>query len=135
MTTWARLTSALCSSNRRYSKMRWNMLTLAAGHNFQPTESNVYAEVHKHYSLGLLVGVGAGLFLGMLFIEAGITSAGESGTRRVIAAIGMIAVAVGGILHAKDSGKPIESPIISAHKSAPGASAWIRKPARSATPT
>lgn len=51
----------------------------------------------KHYSLGLLVGAGFGLFLAGLLFDAGLIT--NDGSRRVMSGIGLLALIVGGILY------------------------------------
>ena len=58
----------------------------------------------KHYSLGLLVGTGFGLFLAGLLVEAGVIM--DDGSRRIMSGVGMLAVVVGGFLYAASLRKP-----------------------------
>jgi hypothetical protein len=58
----------------------------------------------KHYSLGLLVGMGFGLFFAGLLMDAGVITG--DGPKRIMSGFGLLAIVVGGILYAKSLRKP-----------------------------
>lgn len=58
----------------------------------------------RHYSLGLLVGTGFGLFLAGIFIESGLIIG--DGPGRIMRGVGLVAIVVGGIAYATSLRKP-----------------------------
>jgi hypothetical protein len=58
----------------------------------------------KHYSLGLLVGTGFGLFTAGLLIDSGVITG--DGPKRIMSGVGLLAIVVGGILYARSLRKP-----------------------------
>lgn len=58
-------------------------------------------KVTKHYGFGLLVGTGFGLFLGSMLAESGLMGP-DSGSRRWIGLIGILAIIAGGLLYSLD---------------------------------
>ena len=59
----------------------------------------------KHYTLGLIVGTGFGLFLAYLLADSGIVV--DAGSRRFLGAgVGLTAMIIGGFLYGMDLRKP-----------------------------
>ncbi len=54
----------------------------------------------KHYTLGLIVGMGLGFFLSGLLVESGVGF--DASSRRLLGAIGMVAVVIGGLMYWRD---------------------------------
>ncbi len=61
--------------------------------------------ITKHYGLGLIVGIGFGLFLSKILIESGVVT--DDASRRFMGVGGVVAMMVGGILYALSLRKPL----------------------------
>ena len=60
--------------------------------------------ITKHYGIGLISGIGFGLFLASMLIDSGVVT--DDGTRRLMGGGGVVAMMVGGILYALSLRKP-----------------------------
>ena len=60
--------------------------------------------ITKHYGLGLLVGVGFGLFLASILIDSGVIT--DDASRRLMGGVGLVGMIVGGILYGMSLRKP-----------------------------
>jgi prolipoprotein diacylglyceryltransferase len=60
--------------------------------------------ITKHYGLGLLVGVGFGLFLASILIDSGVIT--DDGSRRLMGGVGLVGMIIGGILYGMSLREP-----------------------------
>jgi prolipoprotein diacylglyceryltransferase len=60
--------------------------------------------ITKHYGLGLLVGIGFGLFLANILIDSGVIT--DNGSRRLMGGVGLVGMIIGGILYGMSLRKP-----------------------------